>query len=73
MELKHCPFCGGEAEHEYVVSGRRPYIRLAKIKCKTCGCGTKVFPLEDRYGNELPNGESDAEDAWNRRANDDKN
>ena len=66
-DLKPCPFCAGEPEFEYVVGSHVPYIQFVKVMCRTCGCGTKIFPLEDRYGNKLPAGELYAKSAWNRR------
>ena len=69
MELKPCPFCGGEAEYDYCIS-RKKCITLTKVRCKTCNAGTKVFPCEDEHGNSFESyAEHSAADAWNRRAN----
>ncbi len=64
-ELKPCPFCGGKAELDYTAGGR-PCILFAKVKCITCGNGTKIFPTEDKYGNPIE-GTEYAEKSWNRR------
>lgn len=52
-ELRPCPFCGGNAEFDYVE------IRLkwfTKVKCKTCKGQTNIYKDEES-----------AVEAWNRR------
>lgn len=72
MELKKCPFCGGDAEltfsgHEYANGTCRGYII---VRCTMCGGAGKGFfyrgdsilsPLEGTVGGEK------AASAWNRR------
>ncbi len=55
-ELKHCPFCGGEAKLKPFKSGifSKP---IYYVVCRCCGCQTAV-QLE----------EADAVEAWNRDA-----
>lgn len=53
MELKPCPFCGGDALLVHYT------IAPCRVVCEECGCGTHWFANE----------ESDmAVAAWNRRA-----
>lgn len=60
-ELKHCPFCGGEAG---VVHERRWISGVSKgyawkyIACKKCSCRTMGYDWDD---------EKDMVEAWNRR------
>lgn len=57
--LKPCPFCGGEAEHEIFDDGFFIYCR---VECKPCGVMmTKAYTT----GNE-------GITAWNRRVNDEQ-
>ena len=65
MDLKPCPFCGGQAEFDCVAAGR-PCRLFAIVQCRTCGNGTKIFQTEDRYGNKMC-GEFYAAESWNRR------
>ena len=53
-ELKPCPFCGSEAEHEVFDDG---FIVWCRVECKPCGV-MLTAPWE--VGNE-------AIKAWNRR------
>lgn len=53
VELKPCPFCGGEAEFE-TYGGT-----ACAVTCRKCRCGTPTVSLND--------GER-AVEAWNRRA-----
>ena len=58
IELKPCPFCGGEA-----TSLRQKLVHtepLYSIVCKSCGASTLWQPTL-----------SDAEEKWNRRVKDD--
>ena len=53
VELKPCPFCGGEAEFETYGD------TACAVTCRKCRCGTPTVSLND--------GER-AVEAWNRRA-----
>ena len=56
MELKPCPFCGGEA---WTRISDAPQI--LRIECRRCHVATTSF-VDDSIG------EKEAADAWNRRA-----
>ena len=58
-ELKPCPFCGGQANHEIFSDG---FFVWCRVECKPCGVMLTV-PCETR--NEGIN-------AWNRRAENEK-
>ena len=52
--LKHCPFCGAEAEvHKNVFAEGTVYT----VECISCSCGLDWFDTEE-----------EAIEAWNRRA-----
>lgn len=65
-ELKPCPFCGGEARMSSGTHaiGRKTY-RTAKCTCRECGV-TRSAVLD--VCASLDEAESNAADAWNRRA-----
>lgn len=79
VELKSCPFCGGEAK-VYTTESRQSY-RRAVAKCQTCfaelrceGGGYHDFPeVDDAFEKRRLSNER-AKDrvirAWNRRATD---
>ena len=57
-ELKPCPFCGGEArivENDPLGMGKKEFFTYGAI-CPSCGA------------NFWKNTETEAEEAWNRRA-----
>ena len=69
--LKACPFCGGKAEICFSGTPERGGYIVAR--CRTCraSAGAAFYrgpaidiPLEETVGGEM------AEDAWNRRMND---
>ena len=61
IELKTCPFCGGEAEL-YVNGG-------ISARCRKCYCGTTF--KEDSYPRLSQNAVERAIEEWNRRVNND--
>ena len=63
IELKPCPFCGGEAEYLYFASSRCNFV---KVQCKTCRSSTRAFVQVDEYRQQRP-GEEQAGNFWNRR------
>ena len=74
MELKKCPFCGGEAEIKRVENNGKDNVW---IQCKECNCATSIFtaPL-----NAIPKRVKLDSDyfkrviyAWNRRYQDESN
>lgn len=74
MELKPCPFCGGEAELMWNYGGQAKYggsYYYFFARCKVCGASTKHSPKttddpneDDLYLSVI--------DAWNRRTYADK-
>lgn len=76
-QLKHCPFCGGEAILQRVYSNSSTYpttIRDAwKVTCENGCCTTKDYKDNIYHGNNgdilvETNGAWQAMEAWNRRA-----
>lgn len=57
MNLKPCPFCGGEAQLV-----RAPFSAQWLVRCTTCNA--------DRYARDAEHSASAAVAAWNRRAGD---
>lgn len=75
IELKPCPFCGGEAECESAFSSVYDEIR-AYVKCKKCGLlrwyrGIDVYELTGRETDLIAKYHAEAKrmaiEAWNRR------
>ena len=67
-ELKPCPFCGAKAQVEYIKRKKilanliYPYnTHFAYVRCKWCRATTSVYEVD-----------SNATEAWNRRAEDGK-
>ncbi|NBK77315.1 restriction alleviation protein, Lar family [bacterium D16-76] len=56
MELKPCPFCGGEAEEYSTTGSLLSHMTYWTIRCKTCG----------GHG-EITTHPKSATEAWNRR------
>lgn len=66
MELKPCPFCGGEAK-----CGGDELLLRAMVYCGVCGVGKYVkFNAEQKPFEEFTENFNAAVDMWNRRAND---
>ena len=58
VELKRCPFCNGEAKFE-------KYANVVwKVKCTQCPCDMGRLWFKDKRK---------AKQAWNRRADDERN
>lgn len=69
-ELKPCPFCGGEAEYKRtVIKTNRTWCDAVFVRCAVCDARTNRVLFD---GRKHPNGEEyiEAEQAWNRRAED---
>lgn len=62
MELKPCPFCGGEAKVKRYSNG---YNFWCLVKCDDCG--VEQDSIRNGYY-----GEKQAVEAWNRRPSDEK-
>lgn len=56
-QLKPCPFCGGET----ILKVNLGFVISAFVYCEECGVNTRSYTLE-RTANE----------AWNRRTNNDR-
>ena len=70
MELKPCPFCGGEAATEvsYCMIGDGMILR-ATVFCGGCGCSRTVkFSADRKPFEEYIEQFRAVEDMWNRRA-----
>lgn len=59
IELKPCPFCGGEAELQ-----SEPW---SAVICANCRAMSHCFPHSGKYSSD-----EKAIEAWNRRVDDDK-
>lgn len=57
MELKPCPFCGGEAELYTYWGGMGVHRYINVVRCKKCRCNSGEWKIKPK-----------AVDAWNRRA-----
>lgn len=71
IELKPCPFCGGEPylerKHRAFIEGQT--TRVALVRCTSCNARSGRFELRD-YGcsSSCEQACYDAAVAWNRRA-----
>ena len=73
-DLKLCPFCGGKAETLVVNGG----LETNEVYTQCCGCGarTKQILIYMDEDSRVPlsailKAATDAEECWNRRAEDD--
>lgn len=65
IELKPCPFCGGEAKLcTGVTSGLSSQQPIALVKCVSCGCGTPSLIDSGKNGKNI----CEVVDMWNKRA-----
>lgn len=62
-ELKHCPFCGGEARFRWSVL----FTHEAYVECVNCGSRTMAISA-----NGLDYAKKNAAFIWNRRVTDDE-
>ena len=69
MELKPCPFCGGEAfpRHEisFVAHGER--VDEHYVSCIDCGAKGPAYDAEEDIFRSAERTAQKAADAWNRR------
>ena len=65
MELKPCPFCGGEAE--CITDNAFTQDAESYVRCRRCRAQTSRFISDDLLYDM--NGKPNAAKAWNRRAN----
>ena len=66
IELKPCPFCGGEAKMKHgFPRHQQKGIRQSVVQCKSCGCMTVTFSqlAYERWSDV----DEQAAEAWNRR------
>ena len=63
IELKPCPFCGGEVEEHGGLCNYGKHIMTLDLKCK--GCGT-TFKFKAKWSSDPYN---ETHEAWNRRKN----
>lgn len=70
IELKPCPFCGGEAKEKTFRSEQTIFCRSRTFiyyECERCEARTKAFPESVEYG-----AKAKAAEAWNRRPEDEQ-
>lgn len=66
IELKSCPFCGGEA-FQYVINDGGSHIRLL-VKCSLCDVSFKEYVNSGLQVCELVDSAKKLAEIWNRRA-----
>ena len=66
IELKPCPFCGGEVEEHGGLCNYGKHIMTLDLKFK--GCGT-TFKFKAKWSSDSYN---ETYEAWNRRKNNDE-
>ena len=64
VELKPCPFCGGQAEVRQFANPKNWY----SVECVECHCGTDGFRYNHRDASDDENIKLNAL-VWNRRTN----
>lgn len=71
MEIKKCPFCGGEAEID-IIGDKEGCFALAGIYCKKCGIYFTCYETQWQDGeDDISQEEKNALlEAWNRRVDD---
>lgn len=62
IELKPCPFCGGEAEYVYRAGILIAALCPVVVKCKECGAVTAYVDASTEYC-----AKDKAAELWNRR------
>ena len=62
IELKPCPFCGGEAEYVYCTGIIIATLNPIAVKCKECGAATMNVDASTEYC-----AKGKAAELWNRR------
>ena len=70
IELKNCPFCGGDATIDFN-ENKKARIWFTFIKCKTCNAQGKSFVIgeyEELSEAKVKDTVTRAAEAWNRRA-----
>ena len=74
--MKHCPFCGGEAELKVLnsryVESSTTLLSDFQVKCKNCGVRTPIFKCETQVVNGeiiYENGALEAIRVWEARVN----
>lgn len=66
MNIKNCPFCGGEAFYDTKQEndGYCSY-KVGYIRCDKCGCQTPSFIIDGYYGADTK--KEDVYEIWNIR------
>lgn len=70
MELKPCPFCGGEAFTKHKISFPAHGERVDEhyVSCIYCGAKGPAYDAEEDISRSTERTAQKAVDAWNRRA-----